>query len=567
VLTLEDYRGLGGMTGALTDGAERLYRSLDTERRSVARLVLLRLVAAGSTADTSRCVPVRELLDLDVDPVALHEVLELLAGSRLLTFDRDPVTGAGTVEVAHEALLREWPRASAWVEEHRSDLARRDSLARAREEWEGSGRHPDFLLSGERLTGVEDWSRTTTTGLTGPERAYLQASGERARAAAREEGARLERERQLTRRARRRSWGLGAAAVLLATAVGVAVAATRPDPPAQIALAGEGRGGGDYSDLVFDGFERAAADLDLTHRAAEWATPEDVRRWSVEGVGLVVLPSVLPVDHDQLAAEFPETHFLVLEYPDSGSLPNLSSVVFEVQEGAFLAGVAAALATETGRVGFVGGVDTASINAFQAGFEAGAWSVDPTTYVDVVYLTPYGDWSGFGSATLGLNAASHLYDRGADVVFHAAGASGAGVLRAAPDHTARTGRHVWVVGVDVDQYRFHPAEEGPEEVERIRPHVLTSMVKRVDLAIAQVLEEFRLGALAGGPRYFDVASGTMRLTDTGGFLRPYRDELDRATAALRAGEVEVPVDPVGERPLVTDVLGADETGAAVDGSR
>lgn len=559
-LTLEDYHRLGGLTRALTDGAERLYQSLGRERRAVARLVLLRLVTAGSTSGTSRRVPVRELLDLDVDPVALHEVLEVLAGHRLLTFDRDPATGAGTVEVAHEALLREWPRASAWVEEHRADVARRDSLARAREEWEASGRHPDFLLSGERLTGFDEWSRTTTSGLTGPERAYLQASAERRQASEREESARLDRERRLTRRARRRLWGLALATVLLAASIVVAVAALRPEPPPLVALAGEGRGGGDYSDMVFDGFERAAADLGLSYRAAEWATPEDVRRWSVEGVGLIVLPSVLPVDHDQLAAEFPETRFVALEYPDSGTRPNLSSVVFEVQEGAFLAGVAAALASDTGRVGFVGGVDTAQINAFQAGFEAGVWSVDPTAYVDVVYLTPYGDWSGFASVTLGLNAASHLYGRGADVVFHAAGASGAGVLRAAPEHTARTGRHVWVIGVDVDQYRLYPTEHSPEEVEQIRPHVLTSMVKRVDLAIARVLEEFREGTLAGGPRYFDVASGTMELTESGGFLGPYLDQLDEATAGLRAGEVVVPVDPVGERPLVTEVLGSPAAG-------
>jgi basic membrane lipoprotein Med (substrate-binding protein (PBP1-ABC) superfamily) len=87
--------------------------------------------------------------------------------------------------------------------------------------------------------------------------------------------------------------------------------------------------------------------------------------------------------------------------------------------------------------------------------------------------------------------------------------------------------------VDVDQSRLYPTEHSPEEVEQIRPHVLTSMVKRADLAIARVLEEFREATLSGGPRYFDVASGTMELTDSGGFLRPYLDQVDRRPSVLR----------------------------------
>lgn len=108
-----------------------------------------------------RRAPLRELTALGVDPVALSGVLEEFGLHRLLSFDRDPVTGDATVEVAHEALLWEWERLAGWIDVYRADLGRHDALRHAVGEWEASGHDPDYLLTGGRLDEFETWSRDT----------------------------------------------------------------------------------------------------------------------------------------------------------------------------------------------------------------------------------------------------------------------------------------------------------------------------------------------------------------------------------------------------------------------
>ena len=119
--------------------------------------------------------------DLDMDPVALSEVLDAFGRNRLLSFDRDTVTGDATVEVAHEALLREWERLAGWIDRHRAALRRHETFTTAAEEWEAAGREPDYLVAGSRLTEFEAAIREGTLQLTGRERAFLEASTDRRR--------------------------------------------------------------------------------------------------------------------------------------------------------------------------------------------------------------------------------------------------------------------------------------------------------------------------------------------------------------------------------------------------
>jgi WD40 repeat protein/DNA-binding SARP family transcriptional activator len=204
-LTLEAYRALGGVQGALGRRAEDLYAGLDPGSQALARQLFLRLVTLGEgTEDTRRRVLRAELLSLGDEPQRMERLFNTFGLARLLTFDRDPLTNGATVEVAHEALLREWGRLGEWLDESRADVRLQRLLAGAAAEWTAAGRDPGFLLRGSRLEQFEGWARETGLALADEERAFLEASlAERdARQAA--EAERQARERRLERRSLQR---------------------------------------------------------------------------------------------------------------------------------------------------------------------------------------------------------------------------------------------------------------------------------------------------------------------------------------------------------------------------
>jgi WD40 repeat protein len=184
-LTLTAYRESGGVTGALSRRAEELYSSLEEPAQEAARQLFLRLVTLGEgTEDTRRRVLRTELSALQTSKVSetlevlgvLDGVIDLYGQYRLLTFDNDPATRGPTVEVAHEALLREWGRLRGWLESSRADVQMERLLAAATAEWKGAGREPSYLLRGARLAQFEGWAEGSAVALTGDERAYLAAS-------------------------------------------------------------------------------------------------------------------------------------------------------------------------------------------------------------------------------------------------------------------------------------------------------------------------------------------------------------------------------------------------------
>ena len=201
-LSLAGYDASGGIAGAVSRRAEHLVMQLDDDGQEHARQIFLRLVEPGEgTPDTARKVRLSELEAMSTDAVTMNEVTESFARYRLLLLDRDPDTREPTVELAHEALLRAWPRLQQWVDDARDDLRNQRRLATAAAQWMEGGRDPSFLLTGSRLEQTEVW--TSSTGLmVGAEiREYLAASvAERQRQAADEER-RVEREAALERRA------------------------------------------------------------------------------------------------------------------------------------------------------------------------------------------------------------------------------------------------------------------------------------------------------------------------------------------------------------------------------
>jgi DNA-binding SARP family transcriptional activator/WD40 repeat protein len=199
-LTLDAYREIGGVGGALAASAEHLYATRQPDGREAVRQLFLRLVTPGEgAADTRRRVPLSELSAIEVDASAMESSIDTYGRHRLLTFDRDPSTREPTVEVAHEALLGAWERLRGWIDEGREDLRMHLRLSDAANEWERSGPEPSFLLTGSRLEQFGSWASTTTLALGPGERAYLLASMARRETERSAEAARGERERTLER--------------------------------------------------------------------------------------------------------------------------------------------------------------------------------------------------------------------------------------------------------------------------------------------------------------------------------------------------------------------------------
>ena len=173
-MTLSGYTASGGVRGAIAETAEAVfYDHLDPEQRDVARQIFLRLTALGgdaSTADTRRRVQLTELVSKPEDREMVHEVLLTLADARLITTDQD------TAEVAHEALIREWPTLRGWLEDDREGLRIHRRLTEAAQEWDAMGRDPEVLYRGARLAQAVEWADSHPGEVNMLEHAFLETS-------------------------------------------------------------------------------------------------------------------------------------------------------------------------------------------------------------------------------------------------------------------------------------------------------------------------------------------------------------------------------------------------------
>ena len=202
-LTKQGYEQIGRAAGALAKRAEQLYLELDETGREAVRQMFLRLVTLGEGSDdTRRRVARSELLAIAQDADLMDEVIDTFAAYRLLALDHDPGTRSPTVEVAHEAILREWERLRQWLNESRADIRLQRILAAAAQEWLQAERDPGFLLRGARLDQFEGWTASTDVALTKNEQTFLEASLAARQARRAEEEARLQREARLEQRSR-----------------------------------------------------------------------------------------------------------------------------------------------------------------------------------------------------------------------------------------------------------------------------------------------------------------------------------------------------------------------------
>jgi basic membrane protein A and related proteins len=188
---------------------------------------------------------------------------------------------------------------------------------------------------------------------------------------------------------------------------------------------------------------------------------------------------------EKIAKEFPKTRFTIID--SVVALPNVQSVVFKEQEGSFLVGVLAALASKTGKIGFVGGMDIPLVRKFQCGFEQGIKYANPNAELitNMTGTTP----AAWNDPSRGAELAKGQFDRGVDVVYAAAGSTGIGILQAAKD------RGKLGIGVDSNQNHLHPGT------------MLTSMLKRVDLATYNSFKAAQAGTWKGGVQVLGLKDG------------------------------------------------------------
>ncbi|GAB3794922.1 BMP family lipoprotein [Virgibacillus kimchii] len=243
----------------------------------------------------------------------------------------------------------------------------------------------------------------------------------------------------------------------------------------------------------------------------------------VFGIGFLLEDAIT-----NIAEQNPDLDFSIVDTVVDA--PNVASVTFAEHEGSFLAGVAAAMKTKTNKLGFVGGVDSDLINKFEVGFVAGAKSVNPDIDVDVQYV---GD---FSSADDGKLIATRMYNDGADIIYHAAGAAGNGVFAQAKDLKQNDpDRDVWVIGVDRDQHE--EGEIGDHNV------TFTSMVKRVDISVQEVSNLGLNGEFPGGEVLeFGLEDEGVSLADTNeeAITEEIVDTTNDWRERIINGEVEVP---------------------------
>ncbi|MFD1149770.1 BMP family lipoprotein [Saccharothrix hoggarensis] len=296
-----------------------------------------------------------------------------------------------------------------------------------------------------------------------------------------------------------------------------------------------GRGDASFNDSAAAGLDKAKADFgiaEVKELTAAPNEPEDAKQTRLRqlagegfnpiiGVGFAYAESLKVV-----APEFPNVKFAIVDGAVEGAA-NVTPLLFAEEEGSFLAGVIAAYKSKSCHVGFVGGVEIPLIQKFDAGYEQGAKAAAPDIKIEKKYLTPAGDFTGFQDPTKGQEAATGQVEAGADVLYHAAGASGKGVFSA-----AKTGNAL-AIGVDSDQYNQKTVEESKDVI-------VSSMLKRVDVAVYDFVKAVAKNDLASLPKVFDLSVDGVGYSTSGGKIdENLKAVLEGYKAQIIAGKIDV----------------------------
>jgi basic membrane protein A len=284
-----------------------------------------------------------------------------------------------------------------------------------------------------------------------------------------------------------------------------------------------GLGDQSFNDSANAGLERAKAELGIDGQVYETAQPSDyepsLAQAPSQGADLTFAIGFLMTDAlDNVVSTNSDANFAIID--SVVEAPNVASLNFKEEEGSFLVGALAGLMTETDKIGFLGGLEVPLIEKFEVGFKAGVQAVNPDAEVLVTYA---GD---FGDPGKGKEIALSQYADGADVIYHASGGTGLGLFQAAVEK----GPGHWAIGVDSDQYELAP------------DNTLSSMMKRVDVAVYETIKAAMEGNFETGNQVFGLESDGVGLAPTTSNNTPQEviDQVNELRQMVIDGQIVVP---------------------------
>lgn len=283
-----------------------------------------------------------------------------------------------------------------------------------------------------------------------------------------------------------------------------------------------GLGDESFNDLTYAGVLKAAEDFGIKYSVLESATADDyapnIAAAVEEGADLVIcvgflLASVVA----ESAGQYPDQKFVIID--NTVENENVAGLTFSEQEGSFLVGVVAGLMTKTGKVGYIGGMQFPTIEKFQYGYQAGVKAANADAEVFIAYTQSFDD------SAAGKENALAQYNQGADIIYHAAGGCGIGLIQAAQE------QGFWAIGVDQDQSSLAPGS------------VLCSMIKRVDVAAYDAIKNIVEGTFTGEDINYALNVDGVGISDKAGNVpAEIMTTVDAWKAKIVAGDFAVPYD-------------------------
>ncbi|MEV8070039.1 BMP family ABC transporter substrate-binding protein [Streptomyces sp. NPDC085995] len=298
-----------------------------------------------------------------------------------------------------------------------------------------------------------------------------------------------------------------------------------------------GRGDRSFNDSAARGADKAEKEFggsvkELTAKTSDTEADREQRLSDLADAGynpIVAIGYAYAPSLTKVAAKYPKTTFGIVDSVVNGK--NVDSITFTEEQGSYLAGVAAALKTKKDHVGFIGGVDVPLIKKFEAGYVQGVKDTNPKIKVDTQYLSHGSDTSGFASPDKGKEAAQGMLDKGADVIYSAAGSSGNGAIEAVSGV-----KGAWAIGVDSDQYNV-------PGLAKYKNSILTSVVKNVDVGVYDLIKSVHDGKPVTGNSVYSLAKEGVSLSTSGGFLTDIQPKLDAAKKKIVDGTTKVKTTP------------------------